>query len=62
MIFFLDKTKLSKIEKDEDCVDEASGSLKMTFEVILKVKFGFPVFNPVVMTSDGKNLQSSKAF
>ena len=62
MIFFLDKTKLSKIEKDEDCVDEASRSLKMTFELILKVKLGFPVFNPVVMISDGKILQSSNVF
>ena len=38
-ILFLGKTKLLKIEKDEDRVDEPYGSsFKVTFEVIIKAK------------------------
>ena len=43
------KTKISKIEKDEQWVGWPSGSIKMTFEVIVWAKLDFQIFNPAVI-------------
>ena len=56
------KTKISKIEKDKDWVDESSRSLKMIFEVILRAKLHFQIFNPAVITAEGPTLQGFRAF
>ena len=49
------KTKMSKIEKDEDWVDGPSRGLKMIFEVILRAKLGFEIFCPATITEEKKS-------
>ena len=57
----LGKTKMSKIEKDEDWVDKSSRSLKMIFEVILKAKVDFQTFKPAAITAEGLTSEPSRA-
>ena len=46
---------------DEDWVDKSSCSVKMIFEVILRAKVDFQIFNPVAITAEGLTSEPSRA-
>ena len=54
------KTKMSKIEKDEDWVGWSSRRLKMRFQMIFWAKFDFQNFNPTVIPLEGPTLEASR--
>ena len=60
-ILFLGKIKMSKIEKDEDWVNQLSESFKMTLEIIFRAKLYYQIFNPAIILSERQTLKASGA-
>ena len=59
---FEGKTKISKIEKNEDWVGWPSGSLNKSFEVIFLAKTDFEIFCSAVIPSERLTLDTSRDF
>ena len=55
------KTKILKIEKDEDWAGWPTGSLKMTFQILFWAELDFQIFNVAVILSEGTTLDASRA-